>query len=410
MRRRRILSYLLVIWMTFLLAFPLTTAFASSKVYHIPIHDEVERGLHAFLERTFKEAEENDAEAIILDIHTPGGFVNAAGDIARLMDATDIRTIAYINKDAHSAGAFLALHADEIYMVPNGTIGAAAITDSAGKAASVDLSKFRAGVGNLLTLSASEAKQVGYSEGTVSNFQDLLEKTHLMDSDIVSIEPTFSEKIARFITNPIIVPILLSIASLGLVMELFSPRFGVPGIVGLSALGLFFFGHMVAGFAGYETLLLFIVGLALVMAEFFVPGGIVGILGGLLILLSLILAGANMMQMIIAIFIALIVAIIGMVILMKFFGKKLHVLNKLILLDATTTEEGYVSNVNRTELLGKVGKTLTPLRPAGTMLFGSERIDVVSEGGYVDAEKHVEIIKVEGSRIVVRQTEIEMEE
>jgi len=410
MRRRRILSYLLVIWMTFLLAFPLTTAFASSKVYHIPIHDEVERGLHAFLERTFKEAEENDAEAIILDIHTPGGFVNAAGDIARLMDATDIRTIAYINKDAHSAGAFLALHADEIYMVPNGTIGAAAITDSAGKAASVDLSKFRAGVGNLLTLSASEAKQVGYSKGTVSNFQDLLEKTHLMDSDIVSIEPTFSEKIARFITNPIIVPILLSIASLGLVMELFSPRFGVPGIVGLSALGLFFFGHMVAGFAGYETLLLFIVGLALVMAEFFVPGGIVGILGGLLILLSLILAGANMMQMIIAIFIALIVAIIGMVILMKFFGKKLHVLNKLILLDATTTEEGYVSNVNRTELLGKVGKTLTPLRPAGTMLFGSERIDVVSEGGYVDAEKHVEIIKVEGSRIVVRQTEIEMEE
>ncbi|WP_285400204.1 NfeD family protein [Lysinibacillus sp. fls2-241-R2A-57] len=410
MRRRRILSYLLVIWMTFLLAFPLTTAFASSKVYHIPIHDEVERGLHAFLERTFKEAEENDAEAIILDIHTPGGFVNAAGDIARLMDATDIRTIAYINKDAHSAGAFLALHADEIYMVPNGTIGAAAITDSAGKTASVDLSKFRAGVGNLLTLSASEAKQVGYSKGTVSNFQDLLEKTHLMDSDIVSIEPTFSEKIARFITNPIIVPILLSIASLGLVMELFSPRFGVPGIVGLSALGLFFFGHMVAGFAGYETLLLFIVGLALVMAEFFVPGGIVGILGGLLILLSLILAGANMMQMIIAIFIALIVAIIGMVILMKFFGKKLHVLNKLILLDATTTEEGYVSNVNRTELLGKVGKTLTPLRPAGTMLFGSERIDVVSEGGYVDAEKHVEIIKVEGSRIVVRQTEIEMEE
>jgi membrane-bound serine protease (ClpP class) len=162
--------------------------------------------------------------------------------------------------------------------------------------------------------------------------------------------------------------------------------------------------------AGYETLLLFIVGLALVIAEFFVPGGIVGILGGVLILLSLILAGANMMQMIIAIFIALVVAIIGMVILMKFFGKKLHVLNKLVLMDATTTEEGYVSNVNRTELLGKVGTTITPLRPAGTMLFGNERIDVVSEGGYVDAEKHVEIVKVEGSRIVVRQTEKEMEE
>lgn len=442
MRRRRILSYLLVIWMTFLLAFPVTSAFASSKVYHIPIHNEVERGLHAFLERAFKEAEENDAEAIVLDIHTPGGFVNAAGDIAMLMDATDIRKIAYINKDAHSAGAFLALHADEIYMVPNGTIGAAAVIDSAGNAAdlkahsawvaqmeaaaeskgrypkyaramadaSVDFPEFRAGEGKLLTLSATEAEKVRYSNGTVSNFQDLLEKTKLKGSDIVQVEPTFAEKIARFITNPIIVPILLSIASLGLVVELYSPGFGVPGIMGLSALGLFFFGHMVAGLAGYEVLLLFIVGLALVVAEFFVPGGIVGILGGVLILLSLILAGANMMQMIIAIFIALVVAIIGMVILMKFFGKKLHVLNKLVLMDATTTEEGYVSNVNRTELLGKVGTAITPLRPAGTMLFGSERIDVVSEGGYVDAGKHVEVIKVEGSRIVVRQTEKEMEE
>ena len=160
-----------------------------------------------------------------------------------------------------------------------------------------------------------------YSNGTVSNFQELLNATQLKGSDIVPVEPTFAEKLARFITNPIIVPILLSIASLGLVIELYSPGFGVPGIMGLSALGLFFFGHMVAGLAGYETLLLFIVGLALVVAEFFVPGGIVGILGGMLILLSLILAGANMMQMLVAIFIALVVAIIGMVILMKFLVK-----------------------------------------------------------------------------------------
>lgn len=114
--------------------------------------------------------------------------------------------------------------------------------------------------------------------------------------------------------------------------------------------------------------------------------------------------------MIMAIVIALVVAIIGMVVLMKFFGKKMHVLNKLVLMDATTTEEGYVSNVNRTELLGKVGVTITPLRPAGTIRFVNERIDVVSEGGYVDVGKNVEVIKVEGSRIVVRQTEKEMEE
>lgn len=89
---------------------------------------------------------------------------------------------------------------------------------------------------------------------------------------------------------------------------------------------------------------------------------------------------------------------------MKFLGKQLHLLDKLILTDATTTEEGYVSNVNRKELIGRIGKTLTPLRPAGTLLLDDERLDVVSEGNYIATNKDVEIIKIEGSRIVVRES------
>jgi membrane-bound serine protease (ClpP class) len=104
-----------------------------------------------------------------------------------------------------------------------------------------------------------------------------------------------------------------------------------------------------------------------------------------------------------SVLLAIIIAGIGMVILMKIFGKKLHMFNKLVLKDATTTEEGYVSNANRIELIGKVGKALTPLRPSGTVAVENERLDVVTEGSYIDAGKTVEIIKVEGSRIVVRE-------
>ena len=104
-----------------------------------------------------------------------------------------------------------------------------------------------------------------------------------------------------------------------------------------------------------------------------------------------------------SILIAMFIAVIGMVILMKFFGKKLHVFNKFVLTDATTTEEGYVSNTNRIELIGKIGEAITPLRPAGTIVVDNERIDVVSEGSYIDAGKKVEVVKVEGSRIVVRE-------
>lgn len=441
MKRMRIIGWTIILFLSFLLTLPSLTMSASNTVYHVPVKGVVEKGMHAFLERAFAEAQKENAETIILEIDTPGGAVDAAGDIAKLFDETSIHTIAYINPDAHSAGAFLALHADEIYMVPNGTMGAAAVIDSQGNAADlkaqsawrkqmkaaaetsgrnphyalamVDVSEnapeYGAGEGKLLTLSASEALEVDYSEGTVASLKELLAVTGLEDSDVVYVEESFAEKLARFITNPFIVPILLSIASLGLVLELYSPGFGVPGLMGLSALGLFFFGHLVAGFAGYESLIMLVFGVALLIAEFFVPGGIVGIIGSVLVILSLLLAGANVTQMAYSILIALVIALIGMVVIMKFFGKKLHVFNKLVLRDATTTEEGYVSNENRLDLIGGVGKTITPMRPAGTIVLEGERIDVVSDGSYIDAYKKVEIIKVEGSRIVVREIREEEE-
>ncbi|MBE3102969.1 MAG: nodulation protein NfeD, partial [Bacilli bacterium] len=220
---------------------------------------------------------------------------------------------------------------------------------------------------------------------------------------ITSVNETWAEKVARFVTNPIIVPILLSIASLGLIIELFSPGFGVAGTMSLASIGLFFFGHLVAGLAGYESILLFGIGIVFVIAEFFLPGAIAGIIGLALIIGSILLAGGNVVHMGIALLIAFIVAFVGMVIIMKFFGKNIKLFNKMILKDSTDTEHGYVSNINRTELMGKLAKSMTPLRPSGTIMLDGERIDAVTEGGFVDSGKVVKIIKVEGSRTVVRE-------
>lgn len=434
MRWTRVVSGYLLLFISILLILP-SLPVNASEIYRIPIKDEVEKGLYAFLQRAFEEAEEAGADVVILDINTPGGFVDSAENIAKLMDETPLKTVAFINHNALSAGAFIALHADEIYMVPSGRIGAAKVIDGAGNAAeekansawlasmktaaessdrdplyalamadeSIDLPEYRAGEGKLLTLSATEAEEVGYSEGTVASIDELLQKLELKEATVTSVNETFAEKVARFVTNPIIVPILLSIASLGLVVELYSPGFGVAGTMGLTAIGLFFFGHMVAGLAGYESIILFVIGVGFIIAELFLPGAIAGIIGAALIIGSILLAGGNVVHMGIAVLIALIVAILGMVILMKFFGKNLKVFNKIILKDATDTEHGYVSNVNRYELLGRMAVSMTPLRPSGTIMLDGERIDAVTEGGYVDANKVVKIIKVEGSRTVVRE-------
>ncbi|MBE1553710.1 NfeD family protein [Sporosarcina limicola] len=415
------------------------TRASANKIYRVPMIDTIEKGLHAFLKRSFDEAENAGAEVIFLEINTPGGFIDAASDIAKLMDETSqkIKIIAYINDDALSAGAFLALHADKIYMSPRGRIGAAAAIVSSGNAAAekatsawiaamknaaessgrkiiyaeamangeTELPEYGLGKGELLTLTASEALKVRYSDGTVTSFKELLKETGYENAEVVSTTETISESIARFVTHPIVVPILLSVAGLGLVLELYSPGFGVPGSMGVTALVLFFYGHLVAGLAGYETIILFGIGVVLIIAEFFLPGGIAGVIGSLAIFGSIIMAGGNPMYMAISVLIAVAIVIIGMVIIMKFFGKKLHLLNKVVLMDTTDTESGYVSNVNRVELLGRMAKTSTPLRPSGAIELDKERIDVVSEGSYIDKGKSVMIVKVEGSRIVVRETE-----
>jgi membrane-bound serine protease (ClpP class) len=406
-------------------------------VFVVPIEDNVEPGLVAFIERSVREAKEQGVDHIIFEINTPGGRVDAAGDISALLQSLDIPNTAFVINDAHSAGSYIALSMDQIYMKPTATMGASGVINSDGTAAEkkvqsawiaemtavaesngrdplyaqamadaeIDLPEFRAGKGEFLTLRANEAFEVGYAEGIVEDRTELLSELNLKNAKVETIEPTLAENIARFVTDPIVVPILLSIASIGFIVELYSPGFGIPGSMGLLSLLLFFYGHMIAGLAGFESIILLVLGIICIVLEFFVPGGILGIAGIASIITSLFLASGDIGHMAMSVAIALIVSIVVAVILFKTIGLEKGFLRHIILKDATSTEKGYVSTVNRLEIIGLTGKTLTPLRPSGTAIFDNERLDVITEGGYINQGKSVKIIKVEGSRIVVREEE-----
>lgn len=209
----------------------------------------------------------------------------------------------------------------------------------------------------------------------------------------------------QFLTDPVVVTVLLSIAGIGIVLELFSSKFGVAGFIGVFALILFFYGHFQAGLAGYGTLLLFVAGLLLIFLEFFLPGAISGTLGVAALILSLFLAGEDAIQIGVSILIAIFLSVLVFFMMIKIFDKKLVLFNKMVLFDSARKEDGYVSNINRTDLLGMEGIALTILRPAGTVIINNERVDVVSEGGFIDQNAIVKVIKVEGARIVVRELE-----
>ncbi len=404
-------------------------------VYVVPLEKTVEKGLYSFLDRAITTAEKEGASQIIFEINTPGGAVDAAADIAKRMSETDIPLTAFVNRNALSAGAYIALNADQIMMVPGAKMGSAAIITGDGNAADkkaqsywlaemknaaelngrdpkyamamadedIDLPELGAGKGKLLTLTANQAMEVGYAEDIVEDRNELLKKLGLEDARVEEIEVSFAEQVARFITHPVVVPILLSIGSLGLVLELYSPGFGIPGAMGVIALVLFFYGHMVAGLAGFEALLLLVAGIILIVAEFFVPGGILGIIGVGAVIGSFFVSAEDIGHMTLSVSIALAVTVIASVLFFKFFGFKGGFFNKIILSDATRTEQGYVSSKTRLDLIGKEGEALTPLRPSGTGLFDGERIDVVSEGGFIASGRRLKIIKTEGSRIIVRE-------
>ncbi|MCY7978835.1 NfeD family protein [Bacillus inaquosorum] len=426
---------LLSIFLLSLLGVQLNAKAEKQTVYVIPIEKNVEQGLASFLSRSLQDAKEAHADHIILDINTPGGLVKSAIDIADLITESEIPVTAYVNKRALSAGAYIALQADNIYMAPGGKMGAAAIIDGKGNAADqkaeslwlaemedaavknnrdpkyalamadpdIDAKEVGAPKGDLLTLNADKAIDVGYSEGTADNLSVLVKKLGFEKAHISYAKESFAEKTARWLTNPVIVPILLTIAFLGLTVELFSPGVGIPGTIGFIALLLFFYGHLAAGLAGYETVLLFIAGVILILLEIFLPGGIIGLLGLGAIIASLFLAAGSFTVMAVSLLIASAVSITAFILLTRVLGKRMKFFKKLILNDSTNTESGYVSNQTRTDLMGKVGVTFTPLRPAGTVIIDDERLDVVSEGSFTEKDKKVKVIKVEGSRIVVRE-------
>lgn len=414
-----------------------TNAAAEKKAVIIPVRSQIDGVMAGFIERSIEQAEADRASRIILDIDTPGGALDAAMDISGKLKETGIPSLSYINPRALSAGAYIALSTDEIYVKESSKIGAAAVIRSNGSDAdkktqsfwlaelketaessgrdpkyalamaddSVDLPEWNAEKGKLLTFTGNQAIEAGYAEGKADSLDGLLQSLEISKEQTRTAEMGFADHAARFLTHPAVIPILLTLACLGLLLEMYTPGFGVFGFIGLTALFLFFFGHIAAGLAGMDAVLFFLAGIFLLILELFLPGGILGLAGAGAIGWSFYISAAHPGWMAASIGIALAACAIASILMTRVLGKKMKFLKRFILTDSTDTKSGYISNRARSELLGKTGVCLTSLRPSGTVLIDDERIDAVSEGTYTDKGKTVRVVKTEGMRVVVREVE-----
>lgn len=219
-------------------------------------------------------------------------------------------------------------------------------------------------------------------------------------------ELNWQDKLGLILTNPVVSTILLILGIAGVVIEIATVgSFGVFGIVGGVSFVLYFLGAFWYGSFSIASILLLILGGILLILEIFViPGfGICGILGILGILVSLILVAPNPVAAIWSLLIALVIA--GALVYITLKNKKTRkVWNKLILSQKLDGESGFdAADVSLVRFLGQRGRSLTTLRPSGTAWINGEKVDVVTQGEFIDPDQPVEVILVEGVRVVVRQ-------
>ena len=410
-------------------------------LYVIPLKGNISGGIADFISRAISEAEQRQADAILLELKTLGGYADSMTEIGDTISNSKIPVDVFIEGRAISAGAYIALCANRIVMSPNAVLGASqplvadgspapektiaafrkmfrGVAEARAQRTGIELNPLLAeamvdpeveveGVvakGELLALTAQEALKHQYADLIADNLNAAIIKLGYEDLNTVTVRQSPVEKVVRFLTDPMISPLLLTIGFTALIIEVFTAGFGVAGVIGITSLFLFFGARMFSGLAGMEVIVLFFLGVVLLIIEaFFIPGfGFAGILGLFATGGSIILSYASSGQGVAALTIALSWSVFLVSLLFQYLRKS-SFLNRIILKTAAEKEEGYSAVPVYEEYIGQVGVVVHRLRPSGVIeLENGKRLDVVSESAYISAGEKVKVIAVEGRRILVR--------
>ncbi len=430
------------------------------SVVVLPIEGGIAPPTLVFLRRVLKQAETAKASAVILDMDTPGGRIDVTQDIVQLLTKSTIPTYTWVNTNAGSAGALIALATKHVYMAPISAIGAAAPVMGGGqdipetmkkKVVSYSSAYFR-GVAEandydpnladafmdetkefkigdevispkdeLLTLTPSEAmKQYDgrrlLADGTAATLDELTEKAGLQGAT-VRVEPSGFERVAQLIT--VLAPLFLLGGIIGTYLEFKTPGFGIAGFLAGTCFLIFFVGHSVAGLTGFEVVAVFVLGLLLVLFELiFFPGIlIVSLVGTALMLGSIFFAMVDyypgdpvipsfdaLVTPMINLGITAVLAMILISILARYLPE-LPVFRRLILAThnpigpsiTTQTRDVY-------DLAAKAGDTgiaRSTLRPTGKAQIGAAFIDVITDGEYIESGTKITVIESTPNRVLV---------
>lgn len=420
-----------------------------------------------FWERVLERAKDEEAKGIIFDLDTPGGLAFPTEELMTQIANVGIPTISFVNPNAISAGSFIAIATDRIYMTPGSKIGSSAIVNGSGVEidpvmraklesyfgaqvryiakqknhrpevieAMMFLSEDERKVGDvvvkpggLLNLNSIEATKMMddgplLAKAELETLDDVLKAEGWTGLELVDATPTGFEKLAWLIASYSGILIMVGLA--GGYFEIKTPGFGIGGIVCLSAFSLFFFGNYMAGnMAGYELAAVFVIGIALIAVEVFViPGfGVAGISGLLMVVGSLVFSmldgvkwrtyqwggsdGGDLMSALGGPAQTLAMGIfgsLGLLYLMMKYLPRLKFVENTMLPGSLRRGTG-AEAVESGARVGMTGLAITDLRPSGKAEIDGEVLEVISESSFISKGAGVRVVSEDGMGITVKQS------
>ena len=402
------------------------------------------------------------ADIIIIHMNTYGGMVDAADSIRTKILNCPVPVYVFVDNNAISAGALIAISADKIYMREGASIGAATVVHQTGEAApdkyqSFMRSMMRAtaethgkdtivsgkdttyrwrrdpqiaeamvdpGVSvkgvidstKVLTLTTEEAIRLRYCEGKAEKIEEILTANHISDYKIERYTLTFLEKLIQFLINPYLQSLLIMLIIGGIYFELQTPGIGFPLILAVTAALLYFAPLYLEGLANHWELLIFFTGLILIGIEIFaLPGfGVAGISGIILMVLGLSLAMVDKLVFkwdftagLTDVFksACIVTGSSALALTLSIWLGRSFLTNPRLKTVMLTTEqrssEGYVSFDNLSDMIGVTGTARSMLRPAGKVDIDGKLYDAICEIGYINAGEQVKVIRYETGQLYV---------
>ena len=424
------------------------------------VDGEINLVASAYVRRLVLAAADRGAKAMVLELNTFGGQVDAAVAIRDALIDSKVTTVVFINKRAISAGALMALACDKIVMTSGGTIGAAtpiysgpgqelpeaveekyvsyfrqemrSTAETKGRngdiaEAMVDKDYEIPGLiakGKLLTLTTHEALARGIADAEAESLDQALDKLGIQ-GQVETFQSSWSEELVGFLTSSAVSGVLFLLMMVLAYLEYQTPGFGIFGSGAIACFLVLFFSHYLVNLAGWEDLILFGIGVALLAVEIFVlPGfGVAGILGILCIMAAAVmtmLAGGwgdlsfdnpltlNVVERVLVATVLSFAVLLLLVRLLPRNGTAGGLGSGLFLGTTLARESGYTSHegdapVAQDTLIGQEGEAITPLRPAGRALLGGQRLEVQTEGEFLAAGDRLRVLRREGGHIIVRR-------